>query len=229
MDYMMSNSDATTITEYDCATCKTRYATTESMRSHFARLEARMDRIEGTLNTLVDRLPVSNVDEDRRKKRRLDISTTEDDDSPTFLDKTFNFERQQPAKELNMTHTMNQQHIYSPLDPTKSQIRLLKLHRAERFSDPLVANLVLVSLDDDTNNLSGSLDYVALSYAWGSAASKGLITIDGGWFPITKSLEAALRQRRSNRRGLFGTDYKCWVDQICKSILRFESIHDEVP
>lgn len=219
----MSDSDAM-MTDGECPTCSSRYATTDSLRSQFARLETRMDRIEGNLSKILDRLPVESS-EDRGKKRKLNVPPREDEDNSSFGDEKRNHGQQHPGQKINRTHIMNRQYSYTPLDISQSQIRMLKLHPASRFIDPLVASLSVVNLDDDddTSNFGGLFGsgYSALSYTWGPAVFDGVIMIDGCWFTITKSLEAALRQLRSVKSSGFGNSNHYWVDQICKLIVRF--------
>ena len=116
--------------------------------------------------------------------------------------------------------------MYTPLDTTKSQFRILRVRRADEFSDPLVAELVTVGLDDNT---VARLMYglTALSYTWGPPVFDGCVSLDGCRFPITKSLEAALRQLRFEYKDnaaieingrVWGQEVYIWVDQICECL-----------
>ncbi|KAF2253204.1 HET-domain-containing protein, partial [Trematosphaeria pertusa] len=97
---------------------------------------------------------------------------------------------------------------YTALDETKSQIRVLKLYRAKNFGDPLVLDVQIQNLDDDM--LSNPFSrYTALSYCWGPPIMDASIILAGHHFPITKSLESALRHLRNKG------DYELWwIDQI---------------
>ncbi|EON69072.1 hypothetical protein W97_08385 [Coniosporium apollinis CBS 100218] len=143
--------NAVPTTNRGSSTPETSYVTTESIRSHFERLETRMDRIEGALNKILDRLRLSAVDdEDGRQRTKLDGSTSENQENLTVLDTTNNHEMQQPGQEPTIEQDTDRQYTYTPLDTTKSHIRILRLHRAEELLDPLIADLVVVGLDDDT-------------------------------------------------------------------------------
>lgn len=95
---------------------------------------------------------------------------------------------------------------YSPLDPSRRQIRLLRV-----LPDPcdLSAVLETVSLDDDPK-------YTALSYTWGTEASGGAgIALRGpegrAWRqPITKNLRAVLEHLCAD-----GAPVTLWVDALC--------------
>ena len=88
------------------------------------------------------------------------------------------------------------------LDPASRQIRILKLQAAGFEDAPLLAELLVVSLDE-------SPKYFALSYTWGEAVFDHFIVCNTHHFGITKNLHQALtRLRKSGKRTL-------WVDQIC--------------
>ncbi|KAL8912033.1 MAG: hypothetical protein Q9171_002886 [Xanthocarpia ochracea] len=87
---------------------------------------------------------------------------------------------------------------------TRREFRLLILSPGEP-SDQLGGELIKASLDD-TN-----LQYTALSYTWGDPSDPANITLnDGHNLPITRNLEAALRQFRSRIDPV-----RLWVDAIC--------------
>jgi hypothetical protein len=211
---------------------ETTYVTTESMQSHFERLETRMGRIESALNEILGLLRLSAVDdEDGRQRTKSNSSASDHYETDTALDTTNSRKTQQQGQETPVEQDTNRQYIYTPLDSTKSQIRLLKLNRAEELSDPLVADLVIVSLDDISEaGRSRTIDvrkygYTALSYTWGPPVFDGSVLLDGCKFPITKNLEAALSLLRFAHRDDFelpirdvvtGSVYYYWIDQICK-------------
>ncbi|KAI6083982.1 HET-domain-containing protein [Hypoxylon rubiginosum] len=91
---------------------------------------------------------------------------------------------------------------YSPLDPDRSEIRLLVLQRS-RLSDPVRCTLRTVSLDTPPY-------FEALSYVWGDMSVKKPITVDGEEFQVTVNLESALRALRRPFR-----QHTLWVDAVC--------------
>jgi hypothetical protein len=159
---------------------------TELLGSQFARLESRMDRIETALNSILGhlRLPAIDVGSER---------------GPTEREITVATKAQVPDPTLTVPPDEDRKYVYTPLDTTKSQIRILNVRRAEEMSDPLVAELITVGLDDNT---VARLMYgiTALSYTWGPPEFDGSILLDGCKFQITQSLEAALRQLRFSAR-----------------------------
>jgi hypothetical protein len=103
--------------------------------------------------------------------------------------------------------------IYTPLDASNRQIRLLRVEPASEEAAPIVCTLEIASLDDN-------LDFTALSYVWGDATITEDITLSaiepraqtprwgrskmhqrqrGALFPVTVNLAAALRQLRKMR------------------------------
>ncbi|KAK3695983.1 hypothetical protein LTR37_018201 [Vermiconidia calcicola] len=97
--------------------------------------------------------------------------------------------------------------LYTKLDPTKRQIRLLKLAEQDHHQSgeyDLECTLTTASLDDP-------LTYDALSYAWGDPSVRVPILIDGQVFLVTLNLHEALKGLRD--KGAF-SDY-LWADAIC--------------
>ncbi|KAL1865485.1 hypothetical protein Daus18300_007130 [Diaporthe australafricana] len=90
---------------------------------------------------------------------------------------------------------------FSPLDPSRRQIRLL--HVEPNPSD-LSAVLETVSLDNDPK-------YTALSYTWGTEMSSGAgIALNGGARrPITRNLEVVLEHLCR------GGPVTLWIDALC--------------
>ncbi|KAI4869753.1 HET-domain-containing protein [Hypoxylon rubiginosum] len=91
---------------------------------------------------------------------------------------------------------------YSPLDPNRSEIRVLVLQRG-KTSDPIRCTLRTVSLDSPPY-------FEALSYVWGDMSVKKPITVDGEEFQVTVNLESALRALRRPFR-----QRTLWVDAVC--------------
>ncbi|KAL8897295.1 MAG: hypothetical protein Q9207_007283 [Kuettlingeria erythrocarpa] len=84
------------------------------------------------------------------------------------------------------------------------EFRILILSAGEP-SDDLYGELTKASLD------GARIHYTALSYTWGDPSDPGIIVLnDDHRLPITRNLEAALRQFRLPTDSL-----KLWVDAIC--------------
>ncbi|KAI8953831.1 heterokaryon incompatibility protein-domain-containing protein [Xylaria longipes] len=98
---------------------------------------------------------------------------------------------------------------YTPLNPSKKQIRLLTLLNGE-WNDEIKCKLYVVSLDDEPK-------YEALSYVWGSPTDLVDIDIDGIAFSVTQNLYAALRRLREQIRGTGSNEDSrtLWVDAVC--------------
>lgn len=103
--------------------------------------------------------------------------------------------------------------MYSPLDSTKHQIRLLHLQPSlERFSEAtsdrksiqkIRCSFSLVSLQDDA-------EYEALSYVWGKAEATASILLNEMSFPVTGHLESILYYLRYRDR-----ERILWIDALC--------------
>jgi hypothetical protein len=93
--------------------------------------------------------------------------------------------------------------VYTPLDPTQKEIRLLHLAPALNHDDPLVCSFSLASFDED-------VDYEALSYAWGDVTPVMPVSFEGKEVLITKNLHSALCHLRylDQQRIL-------WADALC--------------
>ncbi|KLU81109.1 hypothetical protein MAPG_00204 [Magnaporthiopsis poae ATCC 64411] len=95
---------------------------------------------------------------------------------------------------------------YTPLDVSKSEIRILQLkHNGGDDDGPLLGSLIPVSLEgarraaDMTPTGRARNSFTALSYTWGAPVFDGSIIIDGRVLRITSSLERALKQIRKNK------------------------------
>ncbi|KAK8091899.1 hypothetical protein PG997_002260 [Apiospora hydei] len=101
--------------------------------------------------------------------------------------------------------------LETPLDLTKSQIRLLTLHRG-RTPDPLVVGLHVVSLDASSSDEDDSPnnDFETLSYVWGDPSQTIPITVSGVPFDATRNLAEFLRCLR-----LPNAERVVWADAIC--------------
>ncbi|PVH81130.1 HET-domain-containing protein, partial [Cadophora sp. DSE1049] len=96
--------------------------------------------------------------------------------------------------------------IYLPLDPVKSQIRLI--HIQPRFgsdSDTIVCSLQLADLDVET------CVYNALSYEWGVEGNSFCsIILNGEETPVRENLWRALRTLGDER-----STGPIWIDALC--------------
>ena len=77
------------------------------------------------------------------------------------------------------------------------------LFRAGAWRQPLAGDVVIASLKDD-------VQYVALSYVWGSDETPHMLSTLNGKIPITDSLNSALHCLRSPER-----DVLLWADAVC--------------
>lgn len=85
---------------------------------------------------------------------------------------------------------------------TTGDLRILELLPGS-FDDPLQCRLRVAAIEDDPV-------YDALSYMWGDPSPKGRIILDGEAFPVTESLENALKHVRLQ------DSIRClWADAIC--------------
>jgi hypothetical protein len=95
---------------------------------------------------------------------------------------------------------------YLPLDPLKSEIRLLEILPISKHtvaeSDCVECRLFNISLDEQP-------EYEALSYTWGPQNDMCSILLNGYNFKISRNLEAALIKLRAS------TPRALWVDAIC--------------
>lgn len=109
---------------------------------------------------------------------------------------------------------------YSPLNPEKSEIRILALQPSSSPTDPIICRLITTSLE----HTAGGGRYTPLSYCWGTTSMTEKIVVDGHSFLVTPSLYNALLHFRSlnlnpspHPRGLRTTDDSglWWIDAIC--------------
>lgn len=109
---------------------------------------------------------------------------------------------------------MNEQPIYTPLDVSSREIRLLRV-TCSGFDDdfaPVICNLVTASLDDP------SLNYIALSYVWGLEMSQTPLVVNGTDFKATANLfDFLVRFRKISyvvpQWELAGLSL--WIDAVC--------------
>lgn len=92
----------------------------------------------------------------------------------------------------------------TPLDASRRQIRLIKLHAGE-WDRPICCHLSSASLGSKPN-------YQALSYTWGTDSETRNIIINDRPFPVRKNLYKILKRLR---RHVVGEDLVLWIDAIC--------------
>ena len=112
--------------------------------------------------------------------------------------------RQYDEAEANQVN----QALYTSLDPSERQIRLLKINESDTdISSNYVVHcsLTIASLDDE------ELRFDALSYVWNDPSIRTEILVNGHTFLATASLAEALTTFRN--RGLVSGYF--WVDAIC--------------
>lgn len=94
-------------------------------------------------------------------------------------------------------------YIYTPLDPTTQEIRLITLHPNASLTAPVILTL-------STASLATKPKYEAISYVWGDPTITAPISIDGVSVEVTTNLETALRYFRLE------TEVRIlWADAIC--------------
>jgi len=94
---------------------------------------------------------------------------------------------------------------YEPLDPTGTEIRLIKLEPSQQFSAQIRCSIFRARLEDAPT-------YNALSYVWGDQSNPICIKLNGCLFPVGINLYLALRRLRSLAKDVPAV---YWVDAIC--------------
>ena len=107
------------------------------------------------------------------------------------------------VRRVNPTENPRERYTYTPLDATKREIRLVRLHGG-RGTDPIRCSM--------TTHAWGRVPkYAALSYCWGDDTRTTEIVVDGKLFAVTKNLRDALHQIRGDTYG----DSNMWIDAVC--------------
>lgn len=101
------------------------------------------------------------------------------------------------------------------------QTRVILLHPAANFSEPLVAQLRTVELLHGAGVVLATgkrrrIGYTALSYCWGPPEFEKEIELYGKMYPITQNLYDALLHLRNER-----TPVTLWIDALCTSSLPY--------
>lgn len=103
------------------------------------------------------------------------------------------------------TSTINDSYIYSPLPPGRF-IRVLKVHGARIYQDPLSFEILQISLDSPSRP-----DFKAISYCWGGQHPSQKIACGDRKILVTVNCEAALKRFRPSE----GETELLWIDGIC--------------
>lgn len=93
--------------------------------------------------------------------------------------------------------------LWQPLQSSQREIRVLSLEPSNNPSSRIVCNLKSVSLNDNPK-------YEALSYVWGDASDRRVITLGQKEYSVTVNLFDALTNLRSP-----DTPRTLWVDAVC--------------
>ncbi|PVH75604.1 HET-domain-containing protein, partial [Cadophora sp. DSE1049] len=96
---------------------------------------------------------------------------------------------------------------YPPLDASKSEIRLLRLHPASLYDGDIYCELFHTSLESDPLLL-----YETVSYTWGKfdVMKPSHVYLHSQFIKVTSNLEDCLRCLR-----LVDKDRVIWVDALC--------------
>jgi hypothetical protein len=101
---------------------------------------------------------------------------------------------------------------HAPLDTSKREIRLIKLHADLDSSGRIFIAMEHFELDTTTNSpvlLNAVPPYFALSYTWGDMVNKATISISGSLFNIGKNLYECLMVLRHVHPETY-----LWIDQL---------------
>jgi hypothetical protein len=104
-------------------------------------------------------------------------------------------------------------YVYQPLAYV-SNIRLLKLHSADRFEDPLQ-----ISIQHHKSWHRQDGDYDAMSYAWGTDLVTEVVSVlqEGKVYSLTirRNVAEMLRHLRLSRHHRIWNEQWTWIDSIC--------------
>jgi len=101
-------------------------------------------------------------------------------------------------------------YIYSPLDLTKNEFRVLGLHPSSDPDSDIYCDIHQGEVGEKVNTHGRMLGYQALSYVWGEPEPRKAIYIDQRRILVGPNLHAALRRLRHERYGML-----LWVDAVC--------------
>ena len=100
-------------------------------------------------------------------------------------------------------------YVYSPLDATNHQLRLLHILPGTNQCRPRCRI--------ETVSLEANVKFVALSYAWGTSKNRKCIEVDGRALYVTKNLFEALVQ------------FQCELDSHDKLLLWADAVRQKYP
>jgi len=108
---------------------------------------------------------------------------------------------------------MTSRSLYTPLNESRSEIRLLEIAQGGDNNNVTVeCKLTVLSLKDNPK-------FTALSYCWGDAKVTENILLDGRITPVTTNLAAALKHVKNHWRTVFAdkdpTEFRLWADAVC--------------
>ncbi|USP81699.1 hypothetical protein yc1106_08973 [Curvularia clavata] len=92
--------------------------------------------------------------------------------------------------------------MYSPLNTSRKEIRLLHLHPGN-WNDDIECHLETVSLNNHPS-------FQAISYVWGDATKKQHITVNGHQLAVTENVVTGLQRLRTENEVL-----TLWLDAVC--------------
>ncbi|KAJ5062687.1 heterokaryon incompatibility protein-domain-containing protein, partial [Bipolaris maydis] len=92
--------------------------------------------------------------------------------------------------------------MYSPLNTSRKEIRLLHIHPGN-WNDGIECHMETVSLKDYPK-------FQAISYVWGDTTNKLSITVDGKYLAVTQNVVTGLQRLRAT-----GETLALWLDAVC--------------
>lgn len=169
----------------------------DPLEQHIAEIDKRVVKIEESLGEILKRLSLPPIHEE------IEVLSLK--------------EKQFDAKDGP--------YAYRPLDPSRNEIRILAVHSSLHEDDPIVCELLNAGLEHDaskdpvTQSAVALKEFKTLSYTWGNPENNCSIIIEGHQFPVTKNLEAALKQMRNHQKphkanGASRPSF-WWIDAIC--------------
>ncbi|KAF2441558.1 hypothetical protein P171DRAFT_497865, partial [Karstenula rhodostoma CBS 690.94] len=114
--------------------------------------------------------------------------------------------------------------IYQPLLAT-CEIRILVLHPAGSFDNPLEAHLQSRSLPQNYGEIVNLKEfpgpYEAINYVWGAADRTFDLICEGRLLKVTRSVDTVLRHLRKERQSR-----RLWIDASDRQALRRQALHN---
>jgi hypothetical protein len=207
--------------------------TSAAVSDRLDRIEHRLGGIEAALNRLLDLFgppTLGSIASQAPRTSRGNTSVSGTDIAQigvTVVDNAVGWNKSHEASQDRLDVNPDDPFSYTPLDSLRSEIRVLALKPSHDPLSPIVAELFTQSLDEDAYSATPTWrPYAALSYTWGAPIFNGSIILNGKPFPVTSSLESALRAMRLRSKDPTlvqtsswphdGSTPTCWwIDQIC--------------